>query len=232
MSTRCIAGSAGDVNSIWWRRQITASGDVINLGCRIGDIRCAGAVIFQTTSAGRIACDIYNPPIVIHCVLLWCRRQIAAGGKVEYLCFGITDKYIRGACAIWGRAARRRATRWCSTRWCSTRGCTWTTTACVRASVGQIESCTVGGELNVAVFVGTVYRRACRRESAQCFGRGVTVWVATNTNYAVFCFYLVEEWRSTGIFASVMSNLKHVAVEVLAWAYKLSFYLLSCITHK
>ena len=64
--------------------------------CRgIGNIyRGACGVVFQATSAGRVARNIDNPPIIVHGVLLGCRRKIGASGKVEYLCFGVPNKNV------------------------------------------------------------------------------------------------------------------------------------------
>ena len=68
---------------------------MVNLACAISNVGCtATAIIAKALSTGSIACNIDNPPVVIHCVLLRCRRKIAAGRKVEHLSFGITDECL------------------------------------------------------------------------------------------------------------------------------------------
>ena len=53
---------------------------MIYLSITVGNIGSAAAgIILQTASTGSITGNIYDPPIVIHCVLLGCCRKIGTG---------------------------------------------------------------------------------------------------------------------------------------------------------
>ena len=75
-------------------------GDIISRACATASTATATAtatVILQARSAWGVSCNVYDPIVVVHCVLLACGREVRACGEVEYLCLSVTDEVFRCA---------------------------------------------------------------------------------------------------------------------------------------